>query len=194
MSTVPVPPGDGAPPPTRPLVETRLVVVAAGIGLLAILGLILSLFRDPGVPAVVSRDYTRVAGNLLKPAVHESDPGALTSAFDARQPGLGARVPDLGPAGYHLDGGTVRTVEDHPGVLAIYRNDLQDLLVWQAYAGNVSELPVTSDVRRHEGRRYYVHRKAADVLVFWQDGPRVLVVTSSLPAEQVVKLAYQATS
>lgn len=192
-STPPRPPED-APPATRPLVETRLVVIVAGVGLIAIAALVASLFRDPGVPAAVSRDYSRVAGRVLRPDVEASDPAALTAALDARQPGIDARVPDLAAAGYRLAGGTVRDVDGHAGVLVVYHNALQDLLVWQAYRGNVSDLPDTSDVRRHEGRRYYVHRKAASILVFWQDGPRVLVVTSSLPAEQVVKLAYQATS
>ena len=44
-------------------------------------------------------------------------------------------------------------------------------------------------MREQHGRRYFVHRKSTNVLVFWQDGSRVDVLTSSLPAEQVVALA-----
>jgi hypothetical protein len=180
------------PPPTRPLVDPGPVLVVAGIGLVAILGLVISLFRQPGIPAVVSLDYTRVAGGVLAPAVREGSAAALSEALEARLPGFGAHVPDLTGAGYQLAGGTVHEVVGHRGLVAIYRNGLQDLLVLHAFEGEVADLPKTSDVRDHDGRRYYVHRKAADILVFWQDGPRVLVVTSSLPAEQVVKLAYDA--
>lgn len=187
------PPPDGVPA-TRPLVEPGPVIVVAAIGLIAIAGLIVSLFRHPGVPAVVAEDYTRVAGGVLAPEVRGADAAALTAALAARQPGLDARVPDLSGAGYRLAGGAVHAMAGQPGVVAIYRNDLQDLLVFHAFEGHVSDLPNTTDVRKHEGRRYYVHRKAADILVFWQDGPRVLVVTSSLPAEQVLKLAYEAAS
>ena len=50
-------------------------------------------------------------------------------------------------------------------------------------------MPETTDVRDQHGRRYFVHRKATNVLVFWQDGSRLDVLTSSLPAEQVFALA-----
>jgi anti-sigma factor RsiW len=183
-----------AAPPVRPLVEPGPVLFVGSIGLLAILGLVISMFRHPGTPAEVALDYSRVAGGVLVPDVKEADPNALTSALESRQPGLAARVPDLTAAGYHLRGGAVHEMAGQPGVVAVYHNDLQDLLVWHAYRGQVTDLPETSDVRKHEGRRYYVHRKSADILVFWQDGPRVLVITSSLPVEQVVKIAYQATA
>jgi hypothetical protein len=37
-----------------------------------------------------------------------------------------------------------------------------------------------------------VHRKSTYVLVFWQDGARVDVLTSSLPAEQLMALVFAA--
>ncbi len=86
--------------------------------------------------------------------------------------------------------GRTREVRGSPGVLAIYRNSMQELLVWQAYVGQLTDLPATTDVRDHGGRHYVVHRKASHILVFWQQGPHVQVITASLPAEQVVSLAY----
>jgi hypothetical protein len=180
------------PPATRPLVEPGPVLVVAGIGLVAILGLVISLFRQPEIPAVVSLDYTRVAGGLLVPEVPEAGAAELSAALEGRLPGFGARVPDLTKAGYRLAGGAVHEMAGRRGVVAIYRNGLQDLLVFHAFEGKMADLPKTNDVRTHDGQRYFVHRKAADILVFWQDGSRVLVVTSSLPVEQVVKLAYLA--
>ena len=73
--------------------------------------------------------------------------------------------------------------------VAIYRNGDQDLVVWHQFLGTTADLPDTNDVREQHGRRYFVHRKSTNVLVFWQDGSRVDVLTSSLPTEQVVALA-----
>ena len=176
----------------RPLNEPGLFVTLAVVAAIAIAGLVVSMLRRPAVPAVVSQDYTSVAGGVLMPTVRVADAGRLAAALDAAAPGLGARVPDLTAEGYGLDGGAVHAVVDRPGIVAIYHNAAQELVVWQVYRGVVAELPGTTDVREHDGRRYYVHRKSTYVLVFWQDGPRVQVLTSSLPAEQVVHVAFAA--
>jgi hypothetical protein len=178
---------------TRPLVEPLPFLILAGIGLAAIAWLIVSLFRPLPIPAVVSEDFTRVAGAVLKADVPQSDPGLLATTLSDRVPAVGSiRVPDLRGRGFSLIGGTARDVSGKPGVLAIYRNAQQELLVWQAYVGAIADLPATTDVREHAGRRFLVHRKASHILVFWQEGTRVQVVTASLPAEQVVSVAFAA--
>ena len=85
-------------------------------------------------------------------------------------------------------------LDGRPGIIAIYRNRSLDLLVVHAYRGSVSELPGTPEVREDRGRAYTVHRKSTNILVFWQEGPVVMVLTSSLPVEQVVKLAFAAAA
>jgi hypothetical protein len=128
---------------------------------------------------------------VLSVEVAQSDPGLLTTSLADREPSVaGVRVPDLRPQGFSLVGGRARGVRGSPGVLAIYRNDMQELVVWQAYVGQLADLPATTDVRDHGGRHYVVHRKASHILVFWQAGPHVQVITASLPAEQVASLAY----
>ena len=176
--------------PSRPLVEPLPFLIVAGVGVTAIVFVLISTFRSLPIPAIVSEDFTRVAGAVLGAEIRESDPELLSSILVARQPAVAARVPDLRPRGFALVGGSVREVDGQPGVLAIYRDGLQELLVWQAYLGRLRDLPGTGDVRDHEGRRYVVHRKASHILVFWQDGPNVQVLTGSLPAEQVVTVAY----
>ena len=176
--------------PSRPLVEPLPFLIVFGIGLTAIVIVLISVFRPLPIPAIVSEDFTRVAGAVLVAEIRQSDPGLLSAMLVARQPAFAARVPDLRAQGFTLVGGRVRAVDGRPGVLAIYRNGLQELLVWQAYLGQLRDLPATGDVRDREGRQYVVHRKASHILVFWQDGPNVQVLTGSLPAEQVVTLAY----
>ena len=178
-------------PPSRPLVEPLPFIIVGGIGLTAIAAMVISLFRPQPIPAVVSQDFTNVAGAVLNLEVAQSDPGLLTTSLADREPSVaGVRVPDLRPRGFSLVGGRARGVGGSPGVLAIYRNDMQELVVWQAYVGRLADLPATPDVRDHGGRHYVVHRKASHILVFWQAGKHVQVITASLPAEQVVSLAY----
>jgi len=178
-------------PPSRPQAEPLPFIIVGGIGLTAIAAMVILLFRPQPIPAVVSQDFTNVAGAVLNVEIAQTDPGLLTTSLADREPSVaGVRVPDLRPRGFSLVGGRTRAVRGSPGVLAIYRNDMEELVVWQAYAGQLADLPATTDVRDHGGRHYVVHRKASHILVFWQQGPHVQVITASLPAEQVVPLAY----
>lgn len=163
------------------------------VGLLAMLGLGVSMFVDPGLPAHLSEQYMRVAGGLVTPAFQTGEAGELSASFGADPPGA-VRVPDLSGHGFALDGGTRAEVGGAPAAVAIYRSPLQDLLVWSAVAGRVESLPETADVRVHEGRSYYLHYKSTTTIVAWQDGAQIVAVTASLPAEQVMTLARAATA
>ena len=177
---------------TRPLNAPGLFVGVALVGAAAIGVLVLTMLRTPQIPAIVSLDYTNVAGGVLTADERQRDARLLASALARRQPGLDVAVPDLAAAGFVLDGGSVHPLIGRPGIVAIYRNALQDLVVWHQFAGSIDDLPATTDVRERGGRRYFVHRKSTYVLVFWQDGTRVDVLTSSLPAEQVMALVFAA--
>jgi anti-sigma factor RsiW len=173
----------------RPLNAPGLFVGMAIFGATAIAILVYTMVRTPQIPAIISLDYTKVAGSVLVAEERQTDARALQAALARRQPGLAFGVPDLSAAGFGLEGGSVHSVVGRPGIVAIYHNDLQDLVVWHQFAGTTADLPETIDVREQHGRRYFVHRKSTNALVFWQDGSRVDVLTSSLPAEQVVALA-----
>jgi hypothetical protein len=177
----------------RPLVSGGPIVVVAAIGLIAVAAVVLSLFRHPGMPALIAEDYMRVAGSLLVPEIATSDANRLTASLLERQPACRARIPDLRDQGFMLAGGAVRTVDHRPGVVAIYRNGLMDLVVIHAFAGAASDVPASSEVRQQDGRQFYIHRKSTNVLVFWHEGESVMVLTSSLPAEQVFRLALSAS-
>ena len=184
-------PGSAAPErhEKRPLNSPGLFVGMAIFAAMAIAILVYTMVRTPQIPAIVSLDYTKVAGSVLVAEERQTDARALQAALARRRPGLEVGVPDLSAAGFVLEGGSVHPLVGRPGIVAIYRNGLQDLVVWHQFAGTTADLPDTKDVREQHGRRYFVHRKATNALVFWQDGARVDVLTSSLPAEQVVALA-----
>jgi hypothetical protein len=173
----------------RPLNAPGLFVGMAIFGAMAIAILVYTMVRTPQIPAIVSLDYTKVAGSVLVAEERQTDARSLQAALARRHPGLDVGVPDLSAAGFVLEGGSVHPLIGRSGIVAIYRNALQDLVVWHQFAGSTADLPDTNDVREQHGRRYFVHRKSTNVLVFWQDGSRVDVLTSSLPAEQVVALA-----
>jgi hypothetical protein len=177
----------------RPLARPGPFVVMATFGALAVVGLALSMLRDPGLPAYVSSLYMQVAGGLVVPTVRTADATVLSRALDAGPPGA-VRVPALDSAGWRLEGGTHVNLGGDEAATAIYRNGVGEYLVWQAVAGDASELPETADVREHDRRTYFVHYKSTTTLVFWQEGPRVAVLVSSLPAEHVMAIARAATA
>lgn len=179
----------GEAPATRPLASPGPFLVIAAIGLIATGGLVWSLFRDPGIPAVVAADYMDVAGGLVHPAHHTSDPDALSAALAQELAGSPVTVPDLTRAGYRLDGGRVHAVGDRPGVLAIYHSDRRDLLIYHGWRGSTDALPPADDTREYPDRTYVVYQKSSTTLVFWQDGDVVRVLTAGLPTEHVVKAA-----
>jgi hypothetical protein len=179
-------------PSSRPLASPWPILIVIAIGAMAVIAAIASIVRQPTVPAVISEDYSRVAARLLLPGMRDADPSRLGRALMARQPALVVRLPSLSQDGYTLEGGAIRSMLGRPGVVAIYRNPAMDLVVVHAYQGVLSELPGPPEVRQTNNRRFVLQRKATNILAFWQVGPTVTVMTSSLPVEQVVRLAARA--
>jgi hypothetical protein len=184
--------GDRSPSP-RPLAPAGPILVIAGIGLAAVVGLVFSLFFDPGLPAHLSDSYMRVAGGLVSPSTHTAAADALSAQLASQPPGA-VRVPSLDAIGYRLAGGGHVTLGGRPAALAIYRNTLQDLVVWHAAAGDVASWPATTDVRDQEGRRFYVHHKATTIIAAWQEGGLAASITSALPADHVMAVARAAAA
>jgi len=177
----------------RPLANAGPILFIAGIGLVAVVGLVLSLFRNPGLPAYVEDSYMRVAGSLVNPDGPVRDAAALAAALSQAPPGA-VRVPTLDSQNYALAGGTHVTLGGAPAALAIYHNALRDLVVWHGVAATIDQLPPAPDLRVVGGRRYAVHYKATTTIVFWQEGPILMSITSALPAEQVMAIAVAASS
>lgn len=177
----------------RPLARPTPFVVLAAIGGLAVIGLALSMLRDPGLPAYISDLYMRVAGGLVVASFRTADAAALATHLAASPPGA-VRVPALDTLGWRLEGGTHERLGGDAAATAIYRNAVGEYLVWQAVEGDASRLPETADVRELDGRTYLVHYKATTTLVFWQEGRRLAVLVASLPAEHVMAIARVAAA
>jgi hypothetical protein len=177
----------------RPLANAGPILVVAGLGLVAVIALVLSLFRDPGLPAYVQDSYMRVAGGLVAPDRAEAGATGLSAALSQAPPGA-VRVPALNGHGYTLDGGTHVTLGGTPAAIAIYHNGLRDLVTWHGVIGTLDDLPPTPDLRVLGGRRYAMHYKASTTIVFWEEGPILMAVTSALPAEHVMAIALAASA
>lgn len=184
---------DDAMPAERPLASAGPVLVVAAIALVAVAGLVLSLFRDPGLPAHVAEGHMRVAGKLVTPAAPEADAARLSAALGAPL-GAPVRVPSLDRAGFRLTGGAPVSLGGAPAAVAIYQNDLREFVVWHVVSGDVAALPGTPDAREIGGRRCFVHYKGSTTLVFWQEGPFIAAISATLPAEQVVAVAAVAVA
>jgi hypothetical protein len=177
----------------RPLANAGPILVVAAVGLVAVVGLVLSLFRNPGLPAYIEDSYMRVAGGLVSPERAQHDPAALSAELSGVPPGA-VRVPSLDAEGYRLEGGTHAVLGGEPAALAIYHNSLRDLVVWHGVEGTLDALPQTPDVRVIGGRKYVVHYKASTAIVCWQEGPILMAITSALPSEHVMRIAVAASS
>ena len=135
----------------------------------------------------------RVAGGLTSPSIATGDAGQLSARLSDGAAGP-VRVPALDTLGYRLDGGGHVSLGDQPAAVAIYHDERRDLVVWHAVAGDVGSLPSTTDVRDHEGRRFYLHHKASTIVAAWQEGALIASVTSTLPSDQVMAIARGAAA
>jgi anti-sigma factor RsiW len=184
---------DSAESAERPLANAAPFLVVTGLGLVAVVALVVSLFRDPGLPAYVQDSYMRVAGGLVALDYPVRDAVGLGVTLSQAPPGS-VRVPALDRQGYSLEGGTHVTLGGQPAAIAIYHNALRDLVTWHGVTGTLEDLPPTPDLRVLAGRRYAMHYKASTTIVFWQEGPMLMAVTSALPAEHVMAIAVEASS
>ncbi len=177
----------------RPLANAAPFLLVAGLGLVAVVALVVSLFRDPGLPAYVQDSYMRVAGGLVALDYPVRNAMGLGVRLSQAPPGA-VRVPALDRQGYSLEGGTHVTLGGTPAAIAIYHNALRDLVTWHGVVGTLEDLPATPDLRTLGGRRYATHYKASTTIVFWEEGPILMAVTSALPAEHVMAIAVEASS
>jgi hypothetical protein len=177
----------------RRLANAGPFLVVAGIGLAAVVGLVLSLFRDPGLPSYVQDSYMRVAGGLVTPDYTVRNAFGLAATLSQAPPGA-VRVPALDLRDYTLEGGTHVSLGGTPAALAIYHNTLRDLVTWHGIRASADDLPPPPEQRVLAGRRYLLHFKATTTIVFWQEGPILMAITSALPAEQVMTIALAASA
>lgn len=146
------------------------------------------LVRPADIVGAVAAAYADGRGEAIDLAV--ADPAALERAFSQKTIGFPTRVPDLDDSGFALVGGRVHHVGSALSAFALYRGKTGHDLTLQIYPGDTAAVAERAQVREHRDVRFFVHRRAQMTLVFWQEGSLVFALTSDLPAEAVIQLAF----
>lgn len=175
----------GQPRPRRVAIFAS---VAAAIAALIALTVFFAKPRD--VPTRVAEDYSKYRAGRLALEIETSDPAELEKFFAGRAVAFPTRVLDLGMMGYRLVGGRVLTDGALSRVFFVYRGEGNKILACQMYEGDVRDLSGAPELRRHGDFAFFVYRIAGQTQVFWQEGPVVCVLTSDIPGEEVVQLAF----
>ncbi len=172
----------------RPLVTGTPVVIGAVILGAAVLVLLMSLGRTPGLAAKLSQDYTSMMAGSLDPTVQDGDAASLARALARENLGFTPRIVSLEPA-FTLLGGRPHTFAGRSAAAWFYRSRAVDSALAEAFLGRLEDLGPPDDVRQDGATTLHIFRKTTQTIACWQDGPLVYAVISTLPSETVLKLA-----
>lgn len=167
--------------------------VAVALGLVAVVGVALLVWRGrsgAGVPEGIARDHARYIAGGLPLQIKTTDAKELQRFFAAHGIPFETRVFDLDMMGYRVVGGRVHQVAGRPSALFVYEGPDGKVLLCQMYQGRLAELPRRAALREHDGILFHVHQRNGLTLVFWEEGPVVCVMASSIGAEEVIQLAF----
>ncbi|GEM_PF-2097778 len=183
----------------------RRAILAYGFVLVAGAVLALSYFmlrtahrKAPEAPAepasllsAVAQDYRNYKVEKLPLALQTGDVRELERFFSEGGVAFNPRVFDLAMMNYHLVGGRVHQLINRQSALFVYRGKDNQILLCQMYPGQASELPPPGAIlRENKGIRFYIYQVNGLTLAFWQEGSVTCVLTSDIPTEEVVQLAF----
>jgi hypothetical protein len=150
----------------------------------AIVSVLVTLGRDPGMPAKLADQYTAVMAGSLTADVRTSNPDELGEALARAGVPFTPRVARLEPA-LVLTGGRRHEVAGRAAAAWLYETPGKDVALVQAFQGRLDELGAPDE--RREG--LLIFRKITQTLACWQEGSLVYVFSSTLPGETVIGLA-----
>lgn len=162
---------------------------AAALVALAILALIL-IPKQPNLPKLVARDFRDYQSQKLTLELKTGDVKQMEAFFATHVVSFKTDVYDLGTMNYRLVGGRVQHLRGEPTSLFVYRGPHNRVLICHMYVGTVSELPTGFVEREKRGIKFHVYQVKGVTAVFWQEGRVVCVLSSDMPAENVVQLAF----
>lgn len=98
------------------------------------------------------------------------------------------RVFDLAMMGYTIGGGGVLDLAGRPAAAWVYRGPNGSLLCEMFVAG-LEDLPPPEDTRVSSDFTFYIYHRDGGTQVFWEEGDVLCVLSSTLPANEVIDLA-----
>lgn len=173
---------------SRPLVSGAPVVIGVVILVLAVIVIVLSLGRTPGLPAKLSQEYTSMMAGSLVPTVESADAAVLARAIGVVGATVTPRIVSLEPD-FTLIGGRPHTVAGRPAAAWFYRSRSVDSALGLAFEAQLADLGPPDDIRQHAGTTLHVFRKTTQTIVCWQEGSLVYAFISTIPSETVISLA-----
>ena len=162
---------------------------AAALVALGILALIL-IPKQTGLPQVVARDFRDYQSQKLTLELNTGDVKQMEAFYATHGVPFKVHVFDLRRMNYRLVGGRVQYLRGQPAALYVYRGPGNQILICHMYIGTASELPAGSVERENRGIKFHVYQVKGITTVFWQEGKVVCVLSSDIPAEDVVQLAF----
>ncbi len=168
---------------------TGVPVVVGAVVLGAIMLILLaSLGRQPDLVARLSQEYTAMMAGTLAPAVRVTDPPRLAEGLRTSGLPFAVRVVALAPE-FHLLGGRATTVDNRPTAAWMYRAADAEMVLVEAFQASLAQLGTPDDRRAEQHPELLLYRKTTQTVICWQDGSLVYALISTLPTEQVVRLA-----
>ncbi len=168
----------------RPIFAWAAVIVAAAVLSAAY------FLKKPNLLGVVARDFRDYQHQKLPLELNTGDVKQMETFFATHGVAFNTRVFDLGMMNYQLTGGRVQQFRGQPAALFVYRGPANQILHCRMYAGRVAELPAGAIERENKGIKFHVYQSGGLTLVFWQEGTVVCVLSSDIPSEEVVQLAF----
>ena len=178
--------------PRRPFWKINFWPTLAGSCAIVLLSVFLAIYflKSPGLLEVVGNNFRDYKNQKLALELETGDVQALEQFFAAHGVAGPTRVFDLGMMNYQLVGGRVETFHRQPAALFVYRGKDNQILHCRMYPGTTSELPAAATLRENNGIKFQVYQNRGVTMVFWQEGKIVCALSSDLPTEEVVQLAF----
>ena len=168
----------------KPILAWAATLVALGI-----LALIL-IPKHPRLPEVVAQDFRDCQSQKLTLELNTGDVKQMEAFYATHGVPFKVHVFDLRKMNYRLVGGRVQHLRDQPAALYVYHGPGNQVLICHMYLGTASELPAGSVERENRGIKFHVYQVKGVTMVFWQEGKVVCVLSSDMPVENVVQLAF----
>jgi anti-sigma factor RsiW len=181
--------GPEALTPRRAQKLKPILAWAAALVALGILALIL-IPKQPGLPEMVARDFRDSQSQKLTLELNTGDVRQMEAFYATHGVPFKVHVFDLRRMNYRLVGGRVQYLRGQPAALYVYRGPGNQVLICHMYIGTASELPAGSVERENRGIKFHIYQVKGVTTVFWQEGKVVCVLSSDIPAENVVQLAF----
>lgn len=178
------PPARGGPLQRKPL------LAYGAFALVVILALFVWIARPPSLPSAVARDYGRYRSGSLSLELQTDRTEAMERFFSARGISFPTRVFDLGMMKYRLIGGRVHRLARRQSAFFVYYGEGNKILICQMFQATLAELPTAAQRREHNGITFWIYHRQDQTQVFWQEGDVLCVLTSDIPAEEVISLAF----